>query len=110
MDARSKALKAHRARLKTRGMKRLEVSVPAHEAPVIRRVAAILRGQSAKATRLRQVVGLSPEAGRPASAADLFAMTTPLSIAGEALWGEAMTIVRRDRKNRTLSRPRKFTL
>ena len=110
MDARSKALKAHRRRLKRRGMMRLEVSVPAREAAVIRRAAAILRGQSAEAARLRQVLGLSREAGRPANAADLFAMTIPLSAAGEALWDEAMTRVRRDRGDRALNRPRKVAL
>jgi len=110
MDARSKALKAHRARLKKRGMKRLEVSVPAREAPLIRRVAAILRGQPAEAARLRNALGFRREAGHPASAADMFAMTTPLSAEGEKLWDEAMTLVRRDRRDRALNRPRNIAL
>lgn len=107
MDAKAKALKAHRARLKRRGMKRLEVSVPAREAPAIRRAASILRGQSGEAARLRQILGFP---GHPASALDLFAMTTPLSAAGEALWDEIMEQVRRDRKKRALNRPRKIAL
>jgi len=110
IDVRAKALKAHRARQKKRGMKRLEVSVPAREAAVIRRAAAMLCRQSAEADRLRQIVGLSRGPERPASAADVFAMTTPSSAAGEALWEEAMTLVRRDRRDRTLNRPRKATL
>lgn len=110
MDARSKALTAHRARQKRRGIKRLEVSVPAREAPVIRRAAAILRGQSAEAARLRQFVGLSQTVERAASAAELFAMAVPLSPTGEALWQEAMTVVRRARKDRALNRPRKVSL
>lgn len=114
MDARNKALKAHRARLKRRGMKRLEVSVPAREAPVIRRAAAALREQSGDAARLRQVLrqvlGFAREPGRPASALDVFAMTPPLSPAGEALWDEAMAQVRRGRKDRALNRPRKVRL
>jgi hypothetical protein len=110
MDAKTKAVKAHRARLKRRGMKRLEVSVPAREAAVIRHAASVLRGQSAEATRLRQVLGFSREAGHPASAPDLFAMTTALSAAGEALWDEAMGQVRRNRQDRTLNRARKVAL
>jgi hypothetical protein len=110
MDAKTRAVKAHRARLKTRGMKRLEVSVPTREAPVIRRAASVLRGQSAEAAQLRQVLGFSREAGRPARALDLFAMTTPLSTAGEALWREAMGQVLRNRRDRTLNRARKVSL
>ncbi len=86
MDAKTKALSAHRARLKKRGMKRLEVWVPAREADVVRRAASVLREQSGEAARLRQVLGFSREAERPANAVDIFAMTTPLSPAGEALW------------------------
>lgn len=110
MGASSKALKAHRERLKKRGMQRLEVSVPAREAPVLRRVAAILREQSAEAVRLRKALGLGREAAHSANSADLFAMTTPLSAAGEKLWDEAMTLVRRDRNDRALNRPRKTAL
>jgi hypothetical protein len=110
MDAKTRAVKAHRARLKKRGIKRLEVSVPAREAPVIRRAASVLRGQSSEAARLRQVLGFSPEGGRPPSALDLFAMTTALSTAGEALWDEAMGQVLRNRRDRALNRARKVTL
>jgi hypothetical protein len=110
MDEKTRAVKAHRARLKKRGMKRLEVSVPARETPVIRRAASALREQSAEAARLRQVLGFSRDAGRPASALDLFAMTTTLSAAGEALWDEAMGQVLRNRRDRALNRARKVTL
>lgn len=110
MDAKSKALKAHRARLKKRGMKRLEVSVPASEAAVIRRAASVLREQASEAARLRQVLGFARAPGRAANAVDLFAMPEPLSPAGEALWDDAMAQINRDRKDRTLNRARKFTL
>ena len=110
MDAKTRAVKAHRARLKKRGMKRLEVSVPAREAPVIRRAASVLRGQSSEAARLREVLGFSREAGRPASALDLFAMSTPVSTSGEALWREAMGQVLRNQRDRTLNRARKIIL
>ena len=110
MDAKSKALKSHRARLKKRGVKRLEVSVPAREAAVIRRAASVLREQAGEAARLRQILGFAPEPGGPASAVDLFAMPEPLSPSGEALWDDAMAQIERDRKDSTLSRARKLNL
>ncbi|HYA04654.1 MAG TPA: hypothetical protein VEF90_02095 [Xanthobacteraceae bacterium] len=110
MDAKVKALKAHRARLKKRGIKRVEVSVPAREAAVIRKAAAVLREQAGEATRLRQILGFAPEAVRAANAAELFAMTPPLSRAGEALWDAAMEQIERDRKDFALNRPRKLAL
>lgn len=110
MDAKTKALSAHRARLKKRGMKRLEVWVPAREADVVRRAASVLREQSGEAAQLRQVLGFPRQAERPASAVDIFAMNAPLSPAGEALWDEAMERIQRDRKNRALNRPRKIAL
>jgi nucleotidyltransferase/DNA polymerase involved in DNA repair len=110
MDAKSKSLKAHRARLKKRGMKRLEVSVPAGEAAVIRKAASALRERAAEAARLRQTLGFAPEPGRAANALDLFAMPEPLSAAGEALWADAMAQIENSRKDPALSRPRKFSL
>ncbi|MGB7037287.1 MAG: hypothetical protein WBD71_17375 [Xanthobacteraceae bacterium] len=110
MDATAKAVKAHRARLKRRGLKRIEISVPAREAAVIRRAAAVLREQSGEAARLRHVLGFSREAGRAANALDLFAMAAPLSGKGELLWDEALETIQRVRKDRALSRPRKVAL
>lgn len=110
MDARSKALKAHRARLKKRGMKRLEVCVPAREAAVIRKAASVLREQSARAGELRQVLGFTGNSNRSANAADLFAMAEPLSSAGEALWHDAMAQIERDRKSPRLSSLRKLAV
>ncbi len=110
MDAKSKAVNAHRARLKKRGMKRLEVSVPAGEAAVIRRAASVLREQANEAARLRHVLGFARAPGRAANAIDLFAMPEPLSAAGEALWDDAMAQIENDRKDPALNRPRKFTL
>jgi hypothetical protein len=107
MDAKSKALKAHRARLKRRGLKRLEISVPADEAPVIRRAASVLREQSSEAARLRQILGFPPEPGRAVDVIDFFAMPEPLSAAGEALWDDAMARIEKDRKDPTLSGLRK---
>lgn len=110
MDAKTKALKSHRARMKKRGMKRLEVCVPAAEAPVIRKAASVLRAQAGEAAGLRRALGFAHEPGRAASAVDLFAMATPVSPAGEALWDDAIEQIGRDRKDPVLSRPRKFAL
>ncbi len=106
MDARTKALKAHRTRLKKRGMKRVEVSVPRAEAAVIRKAASALREQSGEAARLRQILGFPASSAGAENAAELFAMTEPLSPEGEALWDAAMTRIERDRKDLTLSRSR----
>jgi hypothetical protein len=110
MDAKSKAVKAHRARLKRRGLKRLEVSVPSGEAAVIRRAASALREQAGEAARLRQILGFAPEPGRVANSVDLFAMPEPLSAAGEALWNDAMARIEDDRKDPALSGLRKSAL
>jgi hypothetical protein len=99
MDAKTKALRNHRARLKRQGMRRLEVSVPAAEASVIRKAAAVLREQSGEAARLRQVLGFAREREGPANAVDLFAMPVALSPAGEALWNAAVEQIERDRKD-----------
>jgi hypothetical protein len=108
MDAKSKALKVHRARLKKRGLRRVEVSVPAHEAAVIRKAASVLREQASEAVQLRRVLGFAPEAAGTANAVELFAMAQPLSPAGEALWDAAMAQIERDRGDLKLNRPRKL--
>lgn len=109
MDAKSKALKVHRARLKKRGMRRVEVSVPVREAAVIRKAALVLREQASEATPLRRLLGFAPDAAGTANAAGLFAMPQPLSPAGEALWDAAMARIERDRTDLRLNRPRKLT-
>ena len=106
MDARTKALKAHRLGLKKRGMKRVEVNVPKAEAAVIRKAASALREQGGEAARLRQILGFPAASAGVANAAELFAMTEPLSPEGEALWDAAMTQIERDRRDFTLNRPR----
>ena len=56
MDARTKALRAHRKRLQTRRMKRVEVTLREQDAALIRRLAADLRRNDANADRLRFVL------------------------------------------------------
>jgi hypothetical protein len=52
MDDRTKAVKSHRKRLRTRGMKRVEVTVPARDAKLLRELAAVLRTGGAPARKL----------------------------------------------------------
>lgn len=65
MDARTKALKTHRKRLRNKGLKRVEVTVPSPDAKVVREVAALLRAGGASARRLaasvRQIGGAGKE-------------------------------------------------
>lgn len=110
MDARTRAVKSHRTRLRQRGFKRVEVQVPAAEVEVIRRAAAVLRDPTEEAARLRRHLGFESERGRALTAIDIFAMPEPLSAEGERLWEQAMKQVARDRKDRRLNRPRDVDL
>jgi hypothetical protein len=56
MDARTKALRAHRKRLQARRMKRVEVTLREQDAALIRRLVADLRRNDANADRLRFVL------------------------------------------------------
>jgi hypothetical protein len=53
MDARTKAVKTHRKRLRLRRMRRVEVTVREDDAPLIQSVAKALRGDDASAKRAR---------------------------------------------------------
>jgi hypothetical protein len=110
MDARTRAVKSHRTRLRRRGFKRVEVQVPAAEVEVIRKAAAVLRDPTEEAERLRHHLGFESERGRALMALDIFAMPEPLSVKGERLWEQAMKQVARDRKDRRLNRPRDVDL
>lgn len=109
-SAQRRATKQYRERHRKRGLKRLEVQVPADEADVIRKAAAILRGQADEAMRLRAHLGFNAEARQALTALDAFAMKEPLSSQGEALWEDAMAQVERERKDSALNRPRKVDL
>jgi hypothetical protein len=56
MDARTKALKSHRKRLRSSGLKRVEVTVPSRDAKLVREVASVLRNGGATARRLASSV------------------------------------------------------
>ena len=107
-NSQRRAVKRYREQRRKRGLKRLEVQVPAGEAAVIRKAAAILRDQPEAAARLRGHLGFEPQPGSARSAFDVFAMTAPLSTEGEALWDDAMAQVERERRDRTLTRARDF--
>jgi hypothetical protein len=103
-SAQRRATKRYRERHRKRGLKRLEVQVPADEADVIRKAAAILHGQAEEAMRLRAHLGFNAESRHALTALDAFAMKEPLSPQGEALWEDAMAQVGHDRKDPVLSR------
>ncbi len=105
MDARTKAVKSHRRRLRKRGLKRVEVQVPAREADVIRKAAAMLRDPT-EAAQLRRHLGFELPGDEPRSALDVFAMKEDLSPEGEALWEEAMREGERIRRGPVLNRLR----
>jgi hypothetical protein len=109
-SAQRRATKRYRERRRKSGLKRLEVQVPAREAAVIRKAAAILRGEPAEVMRLRAHLGFDSAPQDALTALDIFAMEEPLSPQGEALWEEAMTQIERDRKDPALSRPRNVDL
>ncbi len=108
--AQRRATKRYRERRRRSGLKRLEVQVPAQEAAVIRKAAAILRGQPEEAMWLRVHLGFAPEPGNALSALDAFAMKEALSPQGEALWKDVMRQIERDRKDPLLSRSRDVEL
>jgi hypothetical protein len=110
MDARTKAVKSHRMRQRRRGLRRVEVQVPAAEVDVIRKAAAVLRDATEEAAQLRCHLGFESQLGRARMALDIFAMPEPLSAEGERLWGQAMKQVERDRKDRRLNRLRDIDL
>jgi hypothetical protein len=56
MDARTKAVKAHRRRLRSRNMKRVEVTVRDQDAELLRQIASALRRDKNRARRLRSAL------------------------------------------------------
>src|SRR5262245_25676891 len=103
-NAQRRATKRYREQTRKRGLTRLEVRVPVADAPLVRKVAAILRDQSREAALLREHVGLGRSTSPTMSALDVFAMPEALSPEGEALWDEAMTQVERERRDPFVNR------
>jgi len=79
MDARTKALKAHRKRMRVRQMKRVEVTVREQDAGLIRRLAAELRRDDQAAHRIRAALdGTAADDGGP-TVADVMAALPDIS-------------------------------
>ena len=97
--AQRRAIKRYRERRRKRGLRRVEVQVPARETAVIRKAAAILRDRAGEAMRLRVHLGLEAVPGQPPTALDVFVMERPVSAEAESRWNEAMAQVERERKD-----------
>ncbi len=65
MTNQTKALRAHRKRIQTRGLRRVEVTVRANDVRLVREVAAELRENNANAKRIRAALrdSLAPARG-----------------------------------------------
>jgi|SRR3954463_7882094 hypothetical protein len=72
MTTQSKALKAHRKRLHTRGLKRVEVTVHAQNVSLLRDVAAKLRTTASDAKRIKAALNASPVKQRKSLAEALY--------------------------------------
>ncbi len=66
-------MRRHRQRLKNQGLQRIEVYVPADDAALIKGLAKVLCGDSAKAERLRRVLGADAEEGSASGLKELLA-------------------------------------
>ena len=83
--AQRKAIRTHRDRQRRQGVTRVEVQAPVGDAPLIRELAAALRGERARAGRVRAQLR---EALRPPSKRnflDLLACDLPDELVDEAL-------------------------
>src|SRR5262245_23567419 len=108
--AQRRAIKRYRENRRKRGLKRLEVHVPATEVAVIRKAAAILRDRRPEAAKLRTLLGFDIQPGQPSSVLDIFAMTESLSPEGEALCNEAIAQIERESRDPSLTRTRDIDL
>jgi hypothetical protein len=68
MDARTEAVKTHRKRLRTRGLKRVEVTVRAENVALLRDLAARLRTTTEESKRIKAT--LAPASNRKRSLAE----------------------------------------
>jgi hypothetical protein len=93
MRSQTERTAAHRRRLETRGMRRIEVTVPAVEATLLRQVAAVLRQGGEAAERLRGAVEQATGNRPAASGAELVAFFRSSPLVGEDL------VLERDRSS-----------
>jgi hypothetical protein len=76
-NAQQKALSAHRRRRREGGMVRVEVQVPAIDAPILRDLAAILRSKSDAAQAMRNQLRSVVAKPRADSVFDIFGSDLP---------------------------------
>jgi hypothetical protein len=78
-------LARHRRRTENAGLKRLEVSIPASDAKLVRELAAALRAGGKRARQLRDSLAPIAAAGRARSGAELVAFFRASPLVGEDL-------------------------
>jgi hypothetical protein len=88
MSSQTQRTAAHRCRLRTRGMRQIDVIVPEVDAMLLRRVAAVLRDGGEAAERLRRAVEQAGPNRPAASGAELVAFFRSSPLLGEDLTDE----------------------
>ena len=78
-------VRQHRDRLAANGLRRLEVAVPAADAPLLRRVAALLRAGGRPAERLREQLAPAVGSAPARSGEELVAFFRASPLVGEDL-------------------------
>jgi hypothetical protein len=73
----------HRGRLTASGLRRMEVAVPATDAPLLRRVAALLRAGGQRAERLREQLAPAVGVSAAQSGEELVAFFRASPLVGE---------------------------
>ena len=76
-NAQREALTTHRRRRRDSGVVRVEVQVPAIDAPLVRDLAAVLRGESGAAQTLRAQLRVIISGPRASSVFDIFGSDLP---------------------------------
>lgn len=106
MDARTKALKTHRKRLRTRGMKRVELTLQEQDAVLLRRVATKLRKADADAARIRSALREAVAEKRASTLAE--ALYDPIVARPE--FDDVFEEIERERRDPVMSKARDVDL
>jgi hypothetical protein len=106
MGIQSKALKAHRKRLHSRGLKRVEVTVRAEHVSLLRDVAAKLRAGHANVKRFKAALKEAETIGRGKSLAE--ALYDPVVAAPE--FDEVFDEIERSRRDPAMLKMREIDL
>lgn len=106
MDPRTKAVKAHRKRLQSRGLRRVEVTVKAEHVGLLRAVAANLRAGYAETKRIKAALEGEAAHGKRSSLAE--ALYDPI-VAGPD-FDEAFEQIERSRHDPVMTQMRDVDL